>query len=191
MRLTKQDWLEEARRRLGTEGIAGINIEKMARSLKVSKGSFYWHFKDRKALLWSLLDYWEENTKALIVQAEQETAPGDKLARLFAEIGAMGITGETGLYSWAAQEPEVQARVEKVEKQRVGYLEQLFVESGFSLEEAAQRAKLTYLAFVGYLYRVDTDMTLDLEELGQSLLSLLIKPATSSLNAQEKKENKA
>ena len=41
--------------RLARHGIESVRVEVLARDLGVSKGSFYWHFRDRSELLEKLL----------------------------------------------------------------------------------------------------------------------------------------
>src|SRR5580704_7351182 len=58
--LNRDDWLKAARMALLKGGVEAVRVEKLARDLKVTKGSFYWHFTDREELLEVLLREWEE-----------------------------------------------------------------------------------------------------------------------------------
>ena len=58
--LHPEDWLRAAQNRLSEHGIESVRIEVLARDLGVSKGSFYWHFRDRGELLDRLLARWED-----------------------------------------------------------------------------------------------------------------------------------
>src|ERR1017187_2761901 len=58
--LSRNDWLKAARLALLTGGVEAVRVEKLARNLRVTKGSFYWHFKGREELLDLLLREWEE-----------------------------------------------------------------------------------------------------------------------------------
>ena len=58
--LDRNAWLVQALKILSREGLAGVRVEKIARSLHVTKGSFYWHFKDRDDLFSGMLDYWAD-----------------------------------------------------------------------------------------------------------------------------------
>ena len=57
--LQPDNWIRAAFARLANEGIESVRIELLARDLGVSKGSFYWHFRDREDLLTCVLDRWE------------------------------------------------------------------------------------------------------------------------------------
>ena len=58
--LDRSAWIEAAIDLIATEGVAGLRIETLARKLRVTKGSFYWHFRDRRALQRALLEHWRE-----------------------------------------------------------------------------------------------------------------------------------
>ena len=175
MRLSKEDWLDAARKQMGEEGPAGIKVEVLARELGVSKGSFYWHFKDREDLLWSLLSYWEASTESLIAKAREESDPYAALGRLFHEIDALGVTGELGIFAWGKREPLVAARVEEVEKKRIGFLVEIFLWAGWPEEEAFRRSRLMYLAFLGYLYRGESAVLPSFSYLGAEMLALFLQ----------------
>ena len=61
--LGKDDWLRAARLALLNGGVEAVRVERLSRDLRVTKGSFYWHFKDREELLELLLREWEEELR--------------------------------------------------------------------------------------------------------------------------------
>ena len=66
-RLDRQDWLDAALTALLEGGIAGVTMERLAVGLGVTRGSFYYHFRDRAELLDELLDYWVRDWTVAIV----------------------------------------------------------------------------------------------------------------------------
>src|SRR5438067_8491572 len=85
-RTPRTSWIEAGLQALGVGGPDAVRIEKLAEALGVTKGGFYWHFDDRRALLEEMLDAWE---RVVIDQAinRVESEGGDaraKLQRLFA-----------------------------------------------------------------------------------------------------------
>ena len=60
-RLSKEEWLARALEVLGKKGAGELTIESLARRLGVTKGSFYWHFKDRADFFRQLIEFWDEN----------------------------------------------------------------------------------------------------------------------------------
>ncbi len=89
-RLQRADWLRAAQRTLVIHGLAGVRIEALARDLGVSKGSFYWHFADRAALLEALLAAWEVESDWLIAESRKAPSPPERLAHLLALIASAG-----------------------------------------------------------------------------------------------------
>ena len=74
-RLSREDWVSAAAERLRERGARTVSVEAIARALGVSKGSFYWHFKDRSALIEALLEGWEKLATTAII-ADTDRAGG-------------------------------------------------------------------------------------------------------------------
>lgn len=160
-RLSRQDWVEAALRTLNVGGLAGLSIERLAIELGATKGSFYWHFKDRSALIEATLDEWERrDTDQLIERASTMEEPRERLRWLFhvvfSEKAAVGI--DTALLA-DADSPIVAAALERVAASRLSYIEAQFKLMG--MDAASDRAMLTYTAFVGLaqLRRTSPDLT--------------------------------
>ncbi len=149
----RSDWLRAALRRLARHGIEGVRVEPLAKDLGVTKGSFYWHFGDRKDLLDALLDEWSETaTESVIDRAEE--AGTDPLARLerLTMIASEGFNAqlELALRDWGRRDRLVGRVIEEVDGRRMDYVRQLLRESGFEPIEVETRAFLLYSALLSY-----------------------------------------
>src|SRR4051812_22016420 len=92
-RLGAGEWEAAALAALSESGPAGVAVEALARRLGVTKGSFYWHFEDRDALLRAALVAWEnEYTERIIEALASLSSPRDRLVRLLADVA----TGRRG-----------------------------------------------------------------------------------------------
>jgi AcrR family transcriptional regulator len=160
--LKAEDWVGAARAALAEGGVEAVAIEPLARRLGVTKGSFYWHFKDRRALLEATLRRWEkESTEARISASRRISDPRERLIRLGEEVfGDVSLDGdEPGkvpldrgvelAISDAADDAIVRPFLRRVTEQRIGYLEECFRELGLPAEEAWYRALLIYVAHAG------------------------------------------
>jgi AcrR family transcriptional regulator len=67
--LTRADWAEAALRALVRDGLKGVAVEPLARELGTTKGSFYWHFADRAALIEATLEHWEHRATTEMLEA--------------------------------------------------------------------------------------------------------------------------
>jgi AcrR family transcriptional regulator len=149
--LDRNDWLKAARMALLKRGVEAVRVEKLARTLHVTKGSFYWHFKNREQLLEALLREWEEE-RSLISDLLGELDIAAALAKLFVELERRVRVSEQGespsdaaIFAWAAVSPEVAARVNKEEKVRIRLLKKVFRRS--------EAAEYVYMAYLGFLLR--------------------------------------
>lgn len=153
---TRQDWLIAAVAALAAGGVEAVKVERIAKTLGVSKGSFYWHFKDRSELLSAILDLWDSDfTQQLIDNAAGLPTPGERLRHLAREALAKTIYGidsartEAAVQSWAATDASVAERLRIVDAARVAYLERELSQSGLSAAKARAMAKILYLALLG------------------------------------------
>ena len=178
--LTKEDWINAGWVLMANQGVAAVKVEVLARQLEVSKGSFYWHFKNRKELLEGILRRWENETLWLIEESQQETTPEKQLIKMFAMAEELCNLPdpETAIFIWANNDPKVQQRVRIVETKRVEYLNQLLQDYGFNQTEARHKAEIGYFAFMGFWERKERDKKFDLsmKEFGEFLIDLLLSP---------------
>lgn len=153
-RRTKADWTEAALQALSEGGLAAVAIEPLAKRLGATKGSAYWHFPNREALLRATVERWEEeHTERVIeiVESEPGADPARRLRKLFARVltSPDGFSVELALLS-ANDDPTVAPVRERVTERRIDYLARLFAGFGFGRAEARRRAVLAYSAYVGY-----------------------------------------
>ena len=150
-RRTRADWAEAALRALGEGGLAAVAVEPLAASLGATKGSVYWHFPNREALLAAALELWEaERTEAIIALVDAEPDPVARLRRLLGSVldRVTEARVEITLLS-AAGDPVVAPVLRRVTDRRLGYLAALFAELGFAPEQARRRAVLAYSTYLG------------------------------------------
>ncbi len=151
--LTAQDWVLAAMRRLATHGVSQVRVEPLATQLGVSKGSFYWHFSDRNALLAAVLDLWEsQGTEAIIVTVE--AAGTDAATRMrvliretFGQPQHDGI--ELGIRAWARHDANARATAERVDQRRLDYVTSLITACGLPEQQARTRAEFMYRTLIG------------------------------------------
>lgn len=151
-KLNKLDWLKYGLEALRNYGVRGLNVEPLAEFIGVTKGSFYWHFKDRKDFYKCLVQYWEEElttilidrVKALPVKADERLK-----ALMFIVLKEEAGRYESDIRAWAAIDEIPEKAVARVDKYRLLYVESLFLEMGFSKKEAKVRGRIFYLFIVG------------------------------------------
>ena len=153
VRTPRSAWVEAALGALATGGPEGIRVEALAVNLGVSKGGFYWHFKDRAALLEEMLDSWERSVVGDVI-AQVESEPGEprtKLQHLF-ELASSSpdlLPIELALRDWSRRDDEVAARLHRVDNQRMEYLRSLFGPICVDEDDAEARSILAFSLFIG------------------------------------------
>jgi AcrR family transcriptional regulator len=153
-RLSRDDWATAALRALTNGGLAAIAVEPIAAQLGATKGSFYWHFRNRDELVAAALQLWRQaSTTAVIQRLEAGAAPaGERLRQLVTHVFApeAGTGADLALLT-DADHPLVAQALREVTEQRLSYVTTLFRELGFSPARARRRALFAYSAYLGQL----------------------------------------
>jgi AcrR family transcriptional regulator len=151
-RLSREDWIQAALQALADGGAPAVAVERLAARLGTTKGSFYWHFKDREELLVEALATWErEATDALIEDVQQIADPVERLQRLM--IAATELEEEEHpdvRLLPSASDPAVAEVVKRVQRKRLDFLARAFRDAGFPPAESRLRARLAYSLYLGW-----------------------------------------
>lgn len=137
---------------LAQEGVEAVRITDLAARLRVTKGSFYWHFRDRADFLGAALEAWEAvGTDAIM--AAVDALGGDARSKLhvlflksFNSDGRLFLA----IQGWAKTDAKAAAALNRVVRRRIAYVEQLFLDFGFAPREAAVRAEFAFQALIGH-----------------------------------------
>ena len=152
-RLSATDWSQAALDLVAEQGVAAVAVEPLARRLGVTKGSFYWHFPSRDALLEAALERWERvEQDEVFGQLEKIADPRERLRALF-QLVAHEAKSHI-IYSEllkALDHPAVAPVIGRVSERRFEYLAASFRQAGLSRTDARHRARLAYAAYVGFL----------------------------------------
>ena len=152
-RLTSSNWQQAALDALSEGGLQNIAIEVLAKRLGVTKGSFYWHFESRDALIQTALELWESQEQEQVFG--QLDALSDPQARMTALVTLVASELKAHkIYSEllkAIDHPLVKPVLERVSQRRIDYLTASFRQAGLPRKSAHSRALLIYAAYVGFL----------------------------------------
>lgn len=149
--LTPQDWIDAAAKMLVDNGIDAVRVDVLAKIMGVTRGSFYWHFKDREDLIQRLLMAWRaEATEQLIERFESRRTPPAKLVEELLNLPLRGRSAqqvastELAIRAWARRDETARRVVDEVDAQRLSYMAQCFSSMGCSIAEARNKAFTLY-----------------------------------------------
>ncbi len=160
-RLSRNSWLNHALQILRTEGIRGVRIDRMARDLGVTKGSFYWHFKDLDDLRRNILEHWAEQYSDVISEDHdyREADPAAGLIAAMTRVRKDGLDAfEVAVRSWADHDPVANEAVRAVYERRTKFVRSFFHRLGFRGLDAEMRtrAALCYMSWEPSMYMDDS-----------------------------------
>ena len=168
-RLGRDDWLVQALEVLQAEGIRGVRVERLARDLGVTKGSFYWHFKSRDDLFASLLDHWARVWTASVIDEARglELPPREKLERLLEQVTRRRMGRyDLAVRAWAAFDERAAETVRRVDACRLEFMEEVLRDMGFVGDQLAMRAR-------AILYYQTAELSMRLGDTADDRLRLL------------------
>jgi AcrR family transcriptional regulator len=164
--LTPEAWIDAATEVLVDRGIDHVRVDVLATQLGVTRGSFYWHFRDREDLLRRVLEAWRN--RATVQLTRRLTLAGPDARTQLRDVISLPHRGraavraariELAIRAWARRDQMAREAVDEADQQRIAYHGQIFESLGFEPGEAALRA------FVMYSYEVAESL---LQQQGQT-----------------------
>jgi AcrR family transcriptional regulator len=185
-RLTAGDWTTAALDALADGGVAAVAVEPIAARLGTTKGSFYWHFSNRDALLEAALLRWEQvNTEEIIARIDADPDPHSRLRHLMT-LTLAHPTDQPGdrvvlALQASVSHPLVAPVFARVTRRRLDYITGLFTAVGLPPDQARRRSLLAYTAFLGHTHLATTSpdlvpMGADRRDYVASVVATLTRP---------------
>lgn len=152
-RLSVNDWISAGLELLGQEGIGGVKIQRLCERLRVTKGSFYWHFTDLDAFLGAMAKHYEDGARIFrdrfteMARKDPKGTLADSIMTSFDNrLGSM----ERAMRDWARTDNRALAAIQASDALAFAAIKESFELLGFTAEEADIRAKTLFYAGVGF-----------------------------------------
>jgi AcrR family transcriptional regulator len=157
-RVSKADWLEMALNILEKDGIEEVKIERLARELNISKSGFYWHFKDRKDLIRTMITYWGEEFTSVVTSNTTilNSNPRERVYLTMKMIVENNLTRlELPIRFSAEKDPIAWEMVNQIYQIRLSFFRSALSEMGFEGEDLEMRIHLLtcYHTWEGVMFR--------------------------------------
>jgi AcrR family transcriptional regulator len=152
-RLGRDDWITAALDAIADGGLAAVGVEPPAARLGATKGSFYWHFENRDALLEAAISRWEKETTTDVIAdvTAARDAPASQFRRLVVRVIERAEHDRVGPALLAsAAHPVVAPALKRVTAARLNLIATVLRQLGFSPAETRRRALLAYSAYLGH-----------------------------------------
>jgi len=151
--LSKVDWLEAALQVTAEEGIRAVSVEPLAKRLGVTKGSFYWHFKNRNELLTQLVAHWENIENDYEQKLRHES---DGTQDFLRNVLSILINDETNKRVFIAlsrvnDNPTIQRSFQTAVERRLKLFRSAYASYGLTNTNLEKKAYATYFAYLGLI----------------------------------------
>jgi AcrR family transcriptional regulator len=187
--LQPNDWIRAALTTLSKDGVDAVRVEVLARNLGVSKGSFYWHFRDRRDLLESTLAQWEQGELGSLDLDAETVSAATRWARIV-QVAAdpSRIQLEAAVRAWARRDEQVARRVTALELKKATVIANILQDVGFTRPAAQAWSEVALLLCLGWMDRATRDK--QFQAAGRGLgdfLSEMVLAASSRLPSAERR----
>jgi AcrR family transcriptional regulator len=145
-------WLDAAIKTLIEEGVDAVRVERLATRMGFSRGSFYHHYQDREALLRAVLEHYLQINHQNLVEMLPvlKGTPQDKLWTLWTATASQEFRDyDWAIRMWGMHDKHVAEVLKKIDVKRMEVMIGLFMEMGFTEDEANIRAALAYHGSLG------------------------------------------
>ncbi len=156
--LNPSDWEVATLDVIAHQGVSAVAVENIAKDLGVTKGSFYWHFTNRKDLIVAALKRWQEDDRAVIKEKIWSIPDAHERLQAWFLLSAEPLQSHL-IYATllADRQHDFVAKVLKeVTLERLSYLQKSYQGIGYEEARAKQQALLSYSVYVGYLHMAKT-----------------------------------
>jgi AcrR family transcriptional regulator len=152
-KLRPEDWIRAALDAIAENGISGVAVETLSIRVGASKGSFYWHFSNRRALIEAAMQVWEETrTNATLRELQVIDNPRERLQKLLASTFRSPAAARLELaLALDSSHPLVGPIVRRVTSRRLAFLTDAFCDLGFGKPGARRRAVAVYSLQLGLM----------------------------------------
>ena len=152
--LSREAWIEAARKVLEKKGIASVKIDALSRQLKVTRGSFYFHFSGLSDLHNGLIEVWRQRNCAPFLELEKMQMEGpayfEAVVRVWVDEKTFSPSLDLAIRDWSRSSRSLASEVEAADRLRMELLTRAFRDIGYSEDESVVRARITYLHQIGY-----------------------------------------
>ncbi len=151
-RVSKDEWLAAALAALQAGGVESVRVERLARTLGISKSGFYWHFKNRADLLDQLLVFWEAGYTKIVASDPRalKGTPEQRLLKIMRMVETGNLAGYDSVFEiWANKDELAREVFNRVMRRRENFVSSIIHEIGFEGEELEMLTMLFVLYVSG------------------------------------------
>ena len=150
-KLTSDDWIDAGLKALAHEGFTALKADVIAKKLKVSRGSFYWHFADVAAFERALMQRWRDVMAEAVIRELDGLKAGTRLTHLYRLAFSAPPALEIAMRAWASSDARARAVVRAVDNRRLAYIRRMLRDGGVAAGHAEPRAQIIYWTYLGFV----------------------------------------
>ena len=175
--MTKEKWLDKTLVLVSKIGVNNLKIDTLCKKFKVTKGSFYHHFKNHNLFIEEILEYWYITfTKNIIDEIKEfENEPLKQIELLNKIIYSKDLNIEIEFRAWGLRNKLILPYMEKIDKERILVIKNIQNKLNSSIDDKTNENVATYIycQFIGSLFiqpRVSQEKQKELDDFFLNLI---------------------
>ncbi len=150
-KLSRDDWIDAGLRALARNGFTALKADLIAKTLAVSRGSFYWHFADVAAFETAVMRRWRDVMAEAIIRDLDRVDPSQRLRHLLRLALDADPRLEIAMRAWASSDSRAHALIRSVDRRRLAYIERMLRDGGVTASDVRPRAQILYWTYLGFV----------------------------------------
>ncbi len=173
--LSKQSWIDAALTMLSKHGASRLSIVKLAESLGVTRGSFYYHFDSLNDLIDAMIARWEKE----VIDKGFETAHAssrdatEEVHSLIEFVSRLTDKQDLLFRQWAAHNDQVRTHMERLDSKRLAVMTDLFKRLAGDERKGEAYAKIAFYGYIGCLNSFPRPSAQKQKQLSLEILEML------------------
>jgi len=174
-KVKKSNWIKLGIKKFSIDGILGVNVDQMAKTLDCNRSSFYWHFKSKEKFLNEMIQYWFENSiSPITAEVNKKQSASERL------ITFMTLSFEDKnrkdlmfhLRKLSQTDSKTKELLDYLTSKRLTYISLLIQDLGYGKKEAKIKSEILFNFYLGW-YEINKYKTTNCEEEIDYAISLI------------------
>ncbi len=146
----KAVWLDQGLKILEQEGPSALSIDNLATAIGKTKGSFYFHFKNRDGFIMDLLDYFMSLYPITLLERSNGPEDTRTYVNTLREQAFNVPSGlEIAIRAWSQHNELVKSFQDRMDRNRLAFSHQNYINAGYDEDLARIKSYRAYAIYIG------------------------------------------
>ncbi|PLX66716.1 MAG: hypothetical protein C0603_10965 [Denitrovibrio sp.] len=157
--MSKRDiWIECGYEILAEKGHEFITVDELSTRMGISRGSFFYHFKNRDGFIKAMMTKWVEDTENIIAGLDYSGTFEECYDKVTNGILCFDVNRELNIRTWGGSEQIVKDCIVEIDRKRLDSFKNIFAKLPLNEDITNTLAKFRYSLLIG-LKQIDNSIS--------------------------------